>query len=188
MHLEPLPLTFSARDTTEVARALLGQVVVLERGQRRRTGRIVETEAYLGPHDLACHTAKGRTKRTEPMFGPPGHAYVYLVYGMHFCLNVVTGHGAAVLLRALEPLDAENTDDASKPTMNGPAKLTKVLGVTLSHNTLPLDVAPLWLARGEAVPPRFITARPRIGVDYAGAWAKRKLRFYDSRSRHISKP
>lgn len=149
--------------------------------QKPRIGRIVETEAYLGPHDLACHTSKGRTKRTEPMFGPHGHAYVYLVYGMHFCLNVVTGKGAAVLIRALEPVSEGLADS------DGPAKLTKALGVTLAHNTLPLDRAPLFLAEGSRVLSRHVTVTTRIGVDYAKEWAKAPLRFYDSRSEWVSK-
>lgn len=146
-----------------------------------RVGRIVETEAYLGPHDLAAHTAKGRTKRTEPMFGPHGHAYVYLVYGMHFCLNVVTGKGAAVLLRALEPVSE------GLAASDGPAKLTKALGVTLAHNTLPLDRTPLYLSAGKAVPSKHVHVTTRIGVDYAGEWAKAPLRFYDARSEWVSR-
>jgi DNA-3-methyladenine glycosylase len=180
--MKPLPLTFSQRDPASLARALLGMHVVrvLPSG-RVRAGRIVETEAYLGPHDLACHSAKGRTPRTEPMFGPAGHAYVYLVYGLHFCLNVVTGKGAAVLLRALEPLEGVGETD-------GPAKLTKALGVSLRHNTLPLDRAPLFLAEGTRVPPSAVRTGPRIGVDYAREWAKAPLRFCDARSEWLSKP
>ncbi|MBL8913948.1 MAG: DNA-3-methyladenine glycosylase [Archangium sp.] len=180
--MTPLPLSFSARSPKQLARALLGTLVVhAPRNQRPRIGRIVETEAYLGPHDLACHTSKGRTKRTEPMFGPHGHAYVYLVYGMHFCLNVVTGKGAAVLLRALEPVSKHLAD------CDGPAKLTKALGVTLAHNTLPLNRAPLFLAEGTKVPTKYVTVTTRIGVDYAKEWAQAPLRFYDSRSEWVSR-
>jgi DNA-3-methyladenine glycosylase len=178
----PLPRTFADADADDVARALLGQVLVHVVRGKPRVGRIVETEAYLGPHDLACHSAKGRTARTEVMFGPPGHAYVFLVYGMHHCVNVVTGRGAAVLLRAVEPVEglgALRTD--------GPGRLTKALGITLRQNALPLDEAPLFLARGDDVPARRIARGPRIGVDYAGAWAKKPLRFWLADSPHVSR-
>src|SRR3954463_6352376 len=105
--MRPLPRDFYDRPADVVARELLGALLLRRTGDRLRIGRIVETEAYLGPHDLAAHSARGRTPRTEVMFGPPGHAYVYLIYGIHHCLNVVTeaeGHAAAVLIRALEPI------------------------------------------------------------------------------------
>jgi DNA-3-methyladenine glycosylase len=163
-----------------VARALLGQLLVREVKGNFRIGRIVETEAYLGPKDLACHTARGRTARNAAMFGPPGQSYVYFVYGMHHCFNVVTGEGAAVLVRALEPLqglEGLRTD--------GPARLCKALDIDRALNAHPLSAAPLWLARGAAV--RRIARGPRIGVDYAGAWARRALRFWDSESIHVSR-
>lgn len=182
MGIVPLPLSFHARDARTVARALLGMDLVhLVRG-RARVGRIVETEAYLGPHDLACHSAKGRTPRTEVMFGPPGHAYLFLVYGMHLCVNVVVGGGAAVLIRALEPgegLAGQRTD--------GPGRLTRALGLTLALNTRPLDQAPLLIAQGVPVAARHIEASPRIGVDYAGEWAGKPLRFHDRRSSLVSR-
>lgn len=177
--VHPLPLDFSRRSPERLARALLGQLVVHHTARFTRIGRIVETEAYLGPHDLACHSAKGRTKRTEVMFGPHGHAYVYLVYGMHLCFNVVTGQGAAVLVRALEPVE-------SLARADGPGRLTKALGLSLRHNTLPLDAAPLFLAEGKPVPARFVRRAPRVGVDSAGEWAKVPLRFFDARSDHVS--
>jgi DNA-3-methyladenine glycosylase len=170
--MTPLPLSFAAGPADDVARALLGQHLVHLVSGVRRVGRIVETEAYLGPHDLACHSAKGRTPRTEVMFGPPGHAYVYLVYGMHHCVNVVTGGGAAVLLRAVEPVEGlvGRTD--------GPGRLTRAFELDLRHNRLPLDRAPLWLEPGEVPAARAIARSPRIGVDYAGAWAARPYRFF----------
>jgi len=179
--VRPLPSAFFARPTEEVARALLGQLLVREAGGVRRVGRIVETEAYLGPGDLACHTSKGRTARTEVMFGPPGHAYVYLVYGMHHCFNVVTGAGAAVLVRALEPLeglDAARTD--------GPGRLCAALDIDRALNAHRLDGPPLWLAPGALEGP--VRRGPRVGVDYAGAWARRHLRFWSARSRWVSRP
>jgi len=106
--MQKLPRAFYDRDTILVAKELLGKFLVHKSNGVKRVGKIVEVEAYLGPHDLAAHSAKGRTKRTEIMFGPPGHAYVYLIYGMYHCMNVVTereGHASAVLLRAIEPVE-----------------------------------------------------------------------------------
>ncbi len=179
--MTPLPLDFSNRETTRVARSLLGVLLVHVVDGVERVGRIVETEAYLGPTDLACHTSKGRTARTEVMFGPPGHAYVYLIYGMHLCLNVVTGHGAAVLIRALEPV----SDTLGRA--DGPGRLSRALGLSRADNGLPLDRAPLFLAEGKKVAPRFIERSARVGVEYAGEWAQAPLRFFDSRSAHVSR-
>lgn len=180
MTFVPLPRAFAARDTVEVAKALLGQVLVHEVGGLVRAGRIVETEAYLGPHDLACHSSKGRTARTEVMFGAPGHAYVFLVYGMHHCVNVVTGGGAAVLLRAIEPV-VGLPDDARG---DGPGRLTKLLGITRAHDGVRLDTRPLFLARG--TPVTKVGTSARIGVEYAKAWAKKPLRFFEVSSAHVS--
>ncbi len=178
--MKPLPRSFAARDTVEVARALLGQVLVHEVDGVARVGRIVETEAYLGPHDLACHSSKGRTARTEVMFGPPGYAYVFLVYGMHHCVNVVTGQGAAVLIRAVEPLEGFGAGARG----DGPGRLTRSMGITRAQQGLPLDLKPLFLARGRSV--SRIGRSARIGVDFAGAWARRQLRFFDAESPHVS--
>lgn len=179
---EALPRAFHARDAESLAKALLGMDLVHVVRGRPRVGRIVETEAYVGPHDLACHASKGRTKRTEVLFGPPGHAYLFLIYGMHVCMNVVVGEGAAVLIRAVEPragLEGLRTD--------GPGRLSKAMGLTLALNRAPLDQPPLYVAPGEAVPSRHIEAGPRIGVDYAGEWAAAPYRFVDRRSPFVSR-
>jgi DNA-3-methyladenine glycosylase len=180
--LRVLPRHFYERETSLVARALLGTFVARQLGQGEVLARIVETEAYLGPHDLACHSSKGRTPRTEVMFGPAGVAYVYLVYGMHYCLNVVTGQGAAVLVRAVEL--------PGQSGRSGPGRLTRALQITLAHNRLPLDAAPLRLLEDSAAPAvGRIATGPRIGVDYAGpTWARRKLRFWLPDSPAVSRP
>ena len=172
--LEPLGRRFYARDTTTVARELLGKHVIHRDGGVERAGRIVEVEAYLGAHDRAAHSSKGLTPRTRVMFGPPGHAYVYLIYGLHHCLNVVTepeGHGAAVLIRALEPV--RNLAGRA----SGPGLLCRALGVDRRLNGA--DLLGDTLCITDPDPAEFrIVKRPRIGVDYAGAWARRLLRFY----------
>jgi DNA-3-methyladenine glycosylase len=182
--LKQLPRGFYARDTTTVAQDLLGKHVVHVVRGIERVGRIVEVEAYLGPHDRAAHSAKGRTARTEVMFGPPGHAYVYLIYGIHHCLNVVTepeGHGSAVLIRALEPL----RNIAGKTS--GPGLLCKALGVDRALNAADLLGDRLYIVDPGATEFR-VVRRPRIGVDYAGSWARRLLRFYIRGNDHVSRP
>lgn len=180
-----LPRAFYDRDPVEVARELLGKHLVLRVDGMERVGRIVETEAYLGPHDLAAHSARGRTARTEVMFGPPGHAYVYLIYGMHNCMNVVTqaeGLASAVLLRALEPV--RNLD----PHTRGPGLLCKAMGIDRSLTGHDLLSADFHITEPEAAERIVIVRRPRIGVDYAGHWAKRLLRFYIRGNTWISRP
>jgi DNA-3-methyladenine glycosylase len=165
---------FYDRDAEAVARDLLGMLLAHRVGDALRVGRIVETEAYLGPHDLASHSSRGRTPRTAVMFGPPGHAYVYLIYGLHHCLNVVTGaegHAAAVLLRALEPV--ANIEGATQ----GPGRLCRALGIDRRHNGLDLVGDDLFIASPERREPFDIIARPRVGVGYAGQWAEKPLRF-----------
>ncbi|KFE69084.1 DNA-3-methyladenine glycosylase [Hyalangium minutum] len=182
-----LPESFFARPALTVARELLGTHLVFEEGSQRRVGRIVETEAYIGEHDLACHAAKGVTPRTEVMFGPPGRSYVYLIYGMHRCFNIVTdapGVGAAVLVRAVEPV--EGLDPGART--DGPGRLCRALGITLAHNRLDLQIASLYVAPGEPVPEAQVARGPRIGVEYAGAWAAEPFRLWVKDSRHVSKP
>ncbi|HEY4372541.1 MAG TPA: DNA-3-methyladenine glycosylase [Burkholderiales bacterium] len=183
--LTPLPRVFYDRPAIEVAPDLLGKLLVREHEGRRQVGRIVEVEAYLGPHDLAAHSARGRTQRTEVMFGPPGYAYVYMIYGIHYCMNVVTepaGVASAVLLRAIEPL--QNIDTRTQ----GPGLLCKAMGIDKrlhGHDMLSED---FFLAELPAPPRITVVRRPRIGVDYAGHWARRLLRFYVKGNPWISRP
>lgn len=174
----PLPLSFYARPALTVARDLLGRILVHERGGVRRAGRIVEVEAYIGPQDLACHASKGRTRRTEVLFGPPGLAYVYLIYGMYHCFNVVTdqdGFPSAVLVRGVEPLEGF----APGVRTDGPGRLCRAMELTLAQNRLPLTSPELHLLEGRKVHGRHVERGPRIGVDYAGEWAKEPLRLWE---------
>ncbi|MBI3618582.1 DNA-3-methyladenine glycosylase [Candidatus Peregrinibacteria bacterium] len=180
----PLPRPFYDRDPVTVTRELLGMHLVRREGTIERIGRIVEVEAYLGPHDKAAHSARGRTKRTEVMFGPPGHAYIYLIYGMHCCLNVVTeaeGHASAILIRALEPV--KNLDGRA----SGPGLVCRSLHLDRSWNGHDLLSDDLFIAEPDARDAIRIIRRPRIGVDYAGSWAKRLLRFYIARNEWVSR-
>jgi DNA-3-methyladenine glycosylase len=179
-----LPRSFYDRDTPVVAQELLGKHLVHRVDGVERVGRIVETEAYLGPHDLAAHSARGLTQRTKVMFGPPGHAYVYLIYGMHWCMNVVTqeeGHASAVLLRALEPV--ANLERRT----NGPALLCKAMAIDGRLNGHDLLSDDLFVADPGPGAAFRIVKRPRIGVDYAGHWARRLLRFYIKGNPFVSK-
>jgi DNA-3-methyladenine glycosylase len=182
--MRKLPRDFYDRDTTQVAQDLLGKYIVHAVDGVERVGRIVETEAYLGPHDLAAHSSKGLTNRTRVMFGPPGHAYVYLIYGMHWCMNVVTekeGHASAVLLRAVEPV--KHLEGRTQ----GPALLCKALGVDRRLNGHDLLSDDFYIVEPDDAGPVRIVKRPRIGVDYAGHWARRLLRFYVRGSPYVSK-
>jgi DNA-3-methyladenine glycosylase len=185
----PLPATWYARPADEVASALLGAVLRVEgRDGVVRWGRIVETEAYVGAHDLACHAARGRTARTEVMFGAAGRAYVYLVYGMHELFNVVTGadgDAQAVLVRAVEP-GRGVTGPADERRGDGPGRLTRLLDIDRRHYGAPLDGDGLTIHPG--TPPRAIARTARIGVGYAGAWAEAALRFVDAGSAQVSVP
>ena len=177
--------SFYDRDTVAVAHELLGKHLVHVAAGVQRVGRIVEVEAYLGSHDLAAHSARGLTPRTRVMFGPPGHAYVYMIYGMHWCMNVVTqaqGHASAVLLRALEPV--QNLDGRTQ----GPALLCKAMAIDGRHHGHDLLSDDLFVARPVDEPPMRIVKRPRIGVDYAGHWARRLLRFYIRGNPYVSRP
>jgi DNA-3-methyladenine glycosylase len=169
----PLSRAYFNRSTLAVARSLIGKYLMRENGKGIVAGKIVEVEAYVGLQDKACHASKGRTPRTEVMFGPAGVAYVYLVYGMYYCLNVVTEQAefpAAVLVRAVE---------VDGTLIDGPGRLCRALEIDRSLNRLDLTIGEhLWFEdRGVLVRPGRIGRFPRIGVDYAGSWAKKPWRF-----------
>jgi DNA-3-methyladenine glycosylase len=180
-----LPVAFYARETELVARDMLGAILECHTAEGVASGRIVETEAYLGEHDPACHAAVGRTARTGPLYGPPGTSYVYFIYGMHWCVNAVTrkeGLPSAVLIRALEPLEGVELMWERRPgarrveeLTNGPARLCRALGITGTHNGLPLQEPPLLLRRTDSVPDSAIAVTPRIGISKAAEWPLRWL-------------
>ena len=176
-----LPRDFYARPTLAVARDLIGKVVVHETRSGRVSGVIVETEAYIGESDPACHAAPGPTARNAPLYGPPGIAYVYLNYGIHCLLNAVTepeGSPAAVLIRALEPLDGEALMRRRRMTgdrrragtigaadlCRGPGNLTRALGVTLGHNRSDLTTGRLRIEEDPAIAPRDVVWGTRVGI------------------------
>lgn len=182
--LRKLTRDFYARDTVEVARDMLGKYLVHAVGGIKRIGRIVEVEAYVGAHDLAAHSSKGITDRTRIMYGPAGFAYVYLIYGMYNCMNVVTeheGHGSAVLLRALEPV--QNLEGRTQ----GPGLLCKAMDIDRRLNGHDLQSLDFYLAESAKSDSFTIVERPRIGVDYAGEWAARELRFYIAGNPYVSR-
>lgn len=164
-----------------VAKDLLGKYLV----HQERIGKIVEVEAYVGQHDLASHTSKGQTPRTRVMFGCAGHAYVYLIYGMYYCTNVVTereGIGSGVLLRAIEPI--QNVHGRTQ----GPGLLSKAMHIDKQLNAHDLTSDSFYIAAAENQEPLSIVEKPRIGVDYAKDWAEKLLRFYIKDNAFISKP
>ena len=189
----PLPPAFYDRSTEAVARDLLGAVLEHRSAGGIVRGRIVETEAYLGPHDPACHAAAGLTARTRTLHGPPGTAYVYFIYGMHWCFNAVTreeGHGSAVLIRAVEPLSGQalmrrrRGVEREADLTSGPARLCDAFGITRNQDGLRLDRGPLRILRGLAVPDEAVLITPRIGIRKAAEWP---LRYLVQGSRFVSK-
>jgi DNA-3-methyladenine glycosylase len=185
-----LPKAFYARtDVLAVARDLLGCVLVVpDRLGRRVSGRIVEIEAYRGPEDRASHAWNGRrTARTEPMYGAGGAAYVYFVYGMYFQFNVVTNAvdvPHAILVRALEPLEGierMTRRRGQRPVhdlASGPGKLCIALGIDRRFDRADLAGPRVWIERGPRIPPSGIARGPRVGIEYAGAWARKPWRFW----------
>ena len=181
-----LPHSFYERPTLAVARDLLGKYLVRPAAGHCLVGRIVEVEAYIGPEDRACHASRGRTARTEVMFGPAGYTYVYLIYGMYHCLNIVTEppeRPAAVLIRALEPVAGL----ASEVRLDGPGRLCRAFGIDRRDSGLSLFGADsrLWV-EDRTEPPPTVASGPRVGVDYAGEWAAMPWRFWDASSSAIS--
>lgn len=173
-----LGLEFFQASATVVARALIGMVLVRRVNRRRLRARIVETEAYLGPQDLASHAARGRTRRTETMFGPPGRAYVYLIYGIHDMLNVVVGvagEAHAVLMRGALPLDGWDAK------LSGPGLLARAFGITRADNGASVTSRELYFQTLPGYRPE-IAITPRIGVEYAKEWTNAPLRFVDERA------
>jgi DNA-3-methyladenine glycosylase len=178
MELRKIGHDFFRQPATELAASLLGTIMVRRVGGVMRRARLVEIEAYCGPKDLAAHSSKGRTARTEVMFGPAGHAYVYFIYGMYWMFNItagVTGEAEAVLVRAAEPLDGWEVD------LSGPGKLARAFEITRKDNGMDLTGDDIYLL----VDPEYRTKvirRKRIGVDYARHWSNRLLRFIDRKN------
>lgn len=201
-----LKKSFYNRPTLRVAQELLGKYLVYRIGKKKIIGKIVETEAYVGPQDRASHASRGRTPRTELMFGPAGHTYIYLIYGMYYCFNIVTeakDYPAAVLIRALEPIIPQTPFNhrqggagkgAKNPPLlvggisNGPGKLCRYLKIDKKLNGADLTGNIIWVEdRKEKILPREIARAKRIGIDYAGQWQKKKWRFYIKNNNFVSR-
>jgi DNA-3-methyladenine glycosylase len=189
-----LPRAFYERETEIVAREMLGTVLECETDEGVASGIIVETEAYLGEHDLACHAAAGRTRRTEALYGPPGTSYVYFIYGMYWCFNAVTreeGLPSAVLVRALEPLDGMPLMHKRRPRIrntvdltNGPGKLCTALGIVGSMSAKSLQRKPVRIREGDAVADDNVEVTTRIGITQSADWP---LRWIVRGNRFVSK-
>ena len=185
---------FYDRDTELVAREMLGTILECRTERGVASGIIVETEAYVGEEDPACHAAAGRTRRTEPLYGRPGLSYVYFIYGVHWCFNAVTraaGLPSAVLVRALQPVAGiEMMKERRGPKINavnltnGPGKLCAALGIDGSMNGLTLQRGPLVIREGESVPPSQIVTATRIGITRAAEWP---LRYYIAGNECVSR-
>jgi DNA-3-methyladenine glycosylase len=190
-----LPRQFYARPVLIVARQCIGKVLVHRTAEGEAAGRIVEVEAYRGPLDLAAHSARGLTKRTAAMYGPPGHAYVFRLYGTCWAMNLVVanaGEPHAVLIRAVEPVSGIELmamrrckPVASRELTNGPGKLAQALAISGTDYARDLCGDELYFAAGDGKPVK-IGRSARINVEYAGAWAARKWRFYERANRYVS--
>jgi DNA-3-methyladenine glycosylase len=185
-----VPRPFYARGTVEVARELLGKIIV----HGNTAGKIVETEAYLGLDDLAAHASRGVTERTRVLFGEPGHAYVYFIYGVHDCLNIVAdveGRAGCVLIRALEPLSGIGTMRRRRPAArriedlaSGPGKLTQAMDITRRHYGADVTHGSLTVRAFKTEPPVGIVTTPRIGITHCADWP---LRFLEAGNRFVSR-
>jgi DNA-3-methyladenine glycosylase len=183
-----LPRAFYARPTLQVARDLLGKVLTLEVSGSTKAARIVEVEAYLGGRDPASHAYRGLTPRTAPMFGSPGRSYVYFVYGMYHCLNVVTereGVAGAVLLRGAEPVTG--FEDSAPRLLAGPGKLARGFGLTTAHTDLDLLRSPLTIREAPAIAPSRVVRSVRVGLN-DHATTQKPWRLYVRGSPAVSRP
>ena len=189
-----LPRSFYDRETEIVAREMLGAILECTTPRGKASGIIVETEAYVGEHDAACHAAAGRTKRTAPLYGNPGISYVYFIYGVHWCFNAVTrreGLPSAVLVRAIEPLtgvdlmrERRGPRVSGVNLTNGPGKLCAALGIDGSLNGLPLQRGALTIREGKPVPDELVVITPRIGITKAADWP---LRYFVRDNPYVSR-
>jgi len=188
---------FFKRKTEIVARELLGKLLIHEKDERKYKGIIVETEAYIGPHDKACHASKGKTERTKVMFKDAGTWYVYMIYGFYYCLNIVTenkDYPSAVLIRAVEPKGGiefmmKNREKKNIHNLtNGPGKLCQAFGIDKDNNDSSAvdSSSTLYVYKGIDVPENKVKRTKRIGVDYAKEWKDKLLRFYIDNSRFVS--
>ncbi|MEW6030721.1 MAG: DNA-3-methyladenine glycosylase [Chloroflexota bacterium] len=186
MKISPLPRKFYNRPTLTVARELIGARLVRILDGVKLVGIITETEGYIGEEDLACHARAGRTPRTQVMYGPPGHAYVYFTYGNHWMLNAVTereGFPAAVLIRAVQPVEGAEVMSARRKGRDtlGPGKLTQAMGIGKGENGADLTEAGpgLWIEAGISVPDSVVTIGPRVGLNNTPEpWKSRPWRFF----------
>ena len=193
--LRILQRDFYDRDSVTVARSLLGHVLHHETPAGARAGRIVEVEAYLGLNDLAAHAAKGLTPRTKVLFGPPGHAYVYLIYGMYECLNLVAepdGTPGCVLIRALEPVTGLEAMRRDRPAARharelcgGPGRLTLAMGISRRHNGLDITTGELTVRQWPEALDFEILTSSRVGITHCADWP---LRFSIAESEFVSRP
>lgn len=195
--MKKLERPFYEGETLEVAKELLGKYMVHETKDGRTVGKIVEVEAYIGPEDPACHAYQGKcTSRTQIMFGQGGHAYVYLIYGVYYCMNIVTNQESfpeAILIRGLEPIDGLALMKQRRKTekllqlCSGPGKLCAAMGITKLQNGLDLEGEELYLLEGERISPESISSTPRINIDYAGEGKNYPWRFIIKDSPFVSK-
>ncbi len=191
--------TFYEIDTITVAKSLLGKTLVHETCEGTTAGKIVETEAYRGPEDKAAHSFGGRkTARSEVMFGPKGHAYVYFIYGMYYCFNItsgsILGKPEGVLIRALEPVNGEDimakrrgiAREKTVNLSNGPGRLCMAMGISREQNKMDLTIRPFYIQDASSISSKLIVGATRIGVDYAGEWKNKPWRFYIRGNRFVS--
>ncbi len=196
-----LQRAFYERDIFEVSRCLLGKILVHASPEGITAGRIVEVEAYTGPEDRAAHSYKGRrTPRNDVMFGEKGHAYVYLIYGMYYCVNFTAGatpgKPEAILIRALEPVEGSElmakrrklAVGSLKNLTNGPGRLCMAMNITKAANKLDVTAPPFYIRDAASVAESEIVETARIGVDYAGEWKDKPWRFFIKNNPFVSKP